>query len=70
MSMSVCTHTCRGYSAVTAVELQAEPVERGPVKLHTQADPSILTPCLLSVRQPWGCLGVWLTYIGPHLEGI
>ena len=55
MSMSVCAHTCRGYSAVTAVELQAEPVERGPVKLHTQADPSILTPCLLPVRQPWGC---------------
>ena len=55
MSMSVCAHTCRGYSAVTVVELQAEPVERGPVKLHTQADPSILTPCLLSVRQPWGC---------------
>ena len=25
---------------------------------------------LLSVRQPWGCWGVWLTYIGPHLEGI
>ena len=44
MSMSVCAHTCRGYSAVTAVELEAELVERGPVKLHTQADPSILTP--------------------------
>lgn len=65
----VCAHTCGGYSAVIAVELQAEPVERGPVTLHTQADPSILTPCplCLAVLGLLRCVALWV--IGPHLQG-
>ena len=53
---------------MTAVELQAEPVERGPVTLHTQADPSVLTPCPLSgspgAAEVCGSLGYWSSPIG------
>ena len=59
----MCVHThVEATATVIPVQLQAEPVKKGPGKLHTQAGPSLPTPCLLSVWQPWGCLAaVWLS---------
>ena len=64
----MCTHVRRlqrSHSGAAA----GEPVERGPVKLHTQADPSILTPCplCLAVLGLLRCVALWV--IGPHLQG-
>lgn len=47
-----------------------EPAERGRVALHTRADPSVLTPCLLSLSgspgavEVCGSLGYWSSPIG------
>lgn len=59
----VCAHMrVEATATVILVQLQAQPVKRGPGKLHTQAGPSLPAPCLLSVWQPWGCLAVvWLS---------
>ena len=63
----MCTHMQRLQCSNT-LELQAEPVERGPGTLHTQADPSVLTPCPLSgspgAAEVCGSLGYWSSPIG------